>query len=145
MTRKNEIQKELENLSPSLAKLKSAGQKEHSMLPDGYFESLSEIVESKIFDEQVIVKQQKSKIVKLWWFAGAAIAACVALFFLTNTSNLSIEYPQLEPLTLNEQLVVEELDVFDMEYLLELESYTEEIDAEDLLLDENNLEDLINI
>jgi hypothetical protein len=145
MTRKNEIQKELEELAPSLAKLKTASQQDRKKIPEGYFESLNAKVESQIFDDGIAKKENKTRVVKLWWFAGAAVAASIALFVLTNTSKVDISYPELESLSANEKLVMDELDAYEMEYLLEVESIEEEIDAEELLLEENNLEDLINI
>ena len=145
MTRKNEIHKELEQLSPSLAKLKAASQNNSRELPEGYFETLSAVVESQIFDKGTVEKENNSKVLKLWWYAGVAVAASVALFFLTNTSRVEVEYPKLETLSMNEQIVVDELDLYDLEYLLDEETYTQEIDAENILLEENNLEDLINI
>ena len=145
MTRKNEIRNELEQLSPSLAKLKAASQNNSRELPEGYFEILSATVESQIFDKGTVEKENNSKVLKLWWYAGVAVAASVALFFLTNTSRVEVEYPKLETLSMNEQIVVDELDLYDLEYLLDEETYTQEIDAENILLEENNLEDLINI
>ena len=145
MTRKNEIQKELKELAPCLAKLKTASQQNSAEKPEGYFENLSAKVESQIFEAGVAEKENKSRIVKLWWFTGAAIAASIALFVLANTSKVDISYPELESLSANEKLVMDELDTYEMEYLLEVESIEEEIDAEELLLEENNLEDLINI
>ena len=145
MTRKNEIHKELEQLSPSLAKLKAASQNNSRELPEGYFETLSAVVESQIFDKGTVEKENNSKVLKLWWYAGVAVAASVALFFLTNTSRVEVEYPKLETLSINEQIVVDELDLYDLEYLLDEETYTHDIDVENILLEENNLEDLINI
>ena len=145
MTRKNEIRNELEQLSPSLAKLKAASQNNSRELPQGYFEILSATVESQIFEKVTVEKENNSKVLKLWWYAGVAVAASVALFFLTNTSRVEVEYPKLETLSMNEQIVVDELDLYDLEYLLDEETYTQEIDAENILLEENNLEDLINI
>lgn len=145
MTRKKEIQKELEELSPSLAKLKTASQQDKNKIPEGYFETLGAKVESQIFDEGIVKKENKSRVIKLWWFTGVAVAASIALFVLTNTSKVEISYPELETLSANEQLVIEELDAYDMEYLLEAELIEDDIDAEELLIEENNLEDLINI
>lgn len=145
MTRKNEIRNELEQLSPSLAKLKAASQNNSRELPQGYFEILSATVESQIFEKVTVEKENNSKVLKLWWYAGVAVAASVALFFLTNTSRVEVEYPKLETLSINEQIVVDELDLYDLEYLLDEETYTHDIDVENILLEENNLEDLINI
>jgi hypothetical protein len=145
MTRKKEIQKELEELAPSLAKLKTASQQNSTEIPEGYFENLSAKVESQIFDEGIVKKENKSRVIKLWWFTGVAVAASISLFVLTNTSKVEISYPELETLSANEQLVIEELDAYDMEYLLEAELIEDDIDAEELLIEENHLEDLINI
>ena len=136
MSDNDEIKDELKELAPFLARLKkSDGQQE---VPDGYFDAL----ENRLSDKLLAQKNEKSRVLRLWTYTGIAVAASIALFFLTN-SPLTLEYPETTPMSSEELLVMDQFDALELEYYLVADD--ESIDAESLLLEEDNLEELLNI
>ncbi len=143
MSNKNEIRNELEGLSPRLAALKGKQVITSEKVDDSYFDELQLLVESQLFDQEDVKAENKKRSIRLWIYSSIAVAASITLFFLTRNSQ-QIQFPEFE-VNSQELLVMEEIDAFEMEYLIELDPYTDEIEAEELLLEENNLEELLNI
>ncbi|MGB0430298.1 MAG: hypothetical protein ACPGLV_07475, partial [Bacteroidia bacterium] len=95
MANKHEIEKELEALSPNLAKLKKLANKQTGNVPDGYFKNLENELEAKLFAKETIQNKTSSskKTVKMSLYGVLAIAASIALFFMFKKP--IVQYPEL--------------------------------------------------
>lgn len=140
MSEKQNIQEELKGKSSILFKLKNSVD-ESMDLPDGYFENLEDKLIDDLFSNK-LEEENKSRVKKLYWYSAIAIAASFALYFLTN-QGVAVNYPQME-YSQTEAYLMDEIGSFEMTEFAEYETYTEEIDAESILLEED-LEDLLNI
>lgn len=139
MPNKNEIKDELKDLAPMLGQLKA--RPNHQELPDGYFDSLEQRLSTKLLHE----KPTKTRMRRLWSYSGIAVAASIALFFLTRNPVVNTENPVIEALSSEEALVMDQFDVLELEYYLAWDEEQESLDVESLLLEEDNLEELLNI
>jgi len=142
MSSKEEIQNELEGFSPTLAKIKSSFEQNSIDLPDDYFSNLQANLQEQLFDNE---HDNSGKIKKLWKYFALAAAACVAIFVITRNPVENLAFPQLEELSSNELFLFETVETDDMEAFLEAGNYSEAIDAESILLEEDNLEELLNM
>jgi len=143
MAQQDDIKKELEGLAPKLASLKRS--KADAGIPEGYFEQLEGEISEKVFPS--VEKVNQGRVVKLWTYTSIAVAACIALFFLTRQPAQIIEYPSIDPLSDAEEFMMETFETEDLEmfYSASLEDTTTNIDAESILIEENHLEELLNI
>lgn len=72
------------------------------------------------------------------------VAASIALFLLTRVPVPDVNYPQEPELTAAELFYMDEFETDELEGLLSAYE-AEEFDAESILLEETDLEDLLNI
>ena len=141
MPERDNIEKELKDKSDFLYQLKKRQPLSDEDLPDGYFNDLESRLNNELFVKPV-VEENKTRIKRLFWYSSIAVAASIALFFLTRTTD-NIIYPTLD-LAQEEEIIMEEIGVYDLIDLAEMEYMSDDIDAETILLEEN-IEELLNI
>ncbi|MBI1183367.1 hypothetical protein GC194_03800 [bacterium] len=140
MDNKQHIADELKELSPLLSQMKSREGVGFNDLPTGYFERTKSELKNELLSGQNRKPYQK------WGYLFAAIAAALALVWLVKSQQKDqLSYPPMAGLTENEALVIDEMDSYDMEFLLTEQEYIAPAEAEELLLQENHLEDLLNL
>jgi len=139
MARKQEIKEEIEGIAPRLASL--SGNDVSEQVPEGYFSELGDQLNDRLFS---IERENDSRVRKLWTLTGLLAAASIALFMLTRVPVPDVNYPQEPELTATELFYMDEFETDELEGLLSAYE-AEEFDAESILLEETDLEDLLNI
>lgn len=135
MDSREELKRELKSLGSSLP----AEPKQSFVKPnEGYLKNLKAEIERK--RKRTTFWSRPVQVIT----AAAATLAFAIWLFSTQTSESSINYPsEMASFSETEVFVLTEVEVSELELLLSEES--ENIEAEEILLQEENLEELLNI